>query len=154
MSKVLKSDNTGLYFVRGLGFTGTVATATRFDDENDAYDTQDCAENMGLGTSSVLEVDEVNAGIDQNEDGTSWAVNYVRKQDANGGVKHNDRNPSPRRFKTREEAEHHARRFVKVWGHVGFWVTKTNDPVNAWVNKITGKTNPEIGAKRAFDAVA
>ena len=148
MSKLVRSVN-GSYFVQGSGFTGTVATATRFDTFDGAYTTRSCARNMGLGDSEIVEAPAAAPNpIVQNPDGTSWAPNYVRAKDANGGVKHNNLNPSPRRFRTRAEAEHHAARFMKIEGHVGFYVTLTNDPVNAWINPVNGKTNPEIGRMR------
>jgi hypothetical protein len=55
---------------------------------------------------------------------------------------------SERRFATRKEAEHHGKRFTKIEGHKSFRVFESNDPVNAYVNWKTGKTNPVIGLKR------
>jgi hypothetical protein len=153
MNKVIRSEQTNRYFVQGQGFVGTQATATRFVDFYDAEETQDFAKSMGLGRSYLEDVEDVPEAvgepvIQQNIDGSSWAVNFVRKQDANGGVKHNNLNPSPRRFRTKEEAEHHALRFVKIESHVGFWVSPSTDHVNAYVNQVTGKTNPVIGRAR------
>lgn len=51
---------------------------------------------------------------------------------------------SSRTFTSREEAEHHAKRFVKKHGHVGYDVFRTPKKANAWVNWNTGKTNPAI----------
>lgn len=77
--------------------------------------------------------------IQQNKDGSSWAVRYIRK----AGAK--DRPQSGRRFRTRDEARMHGTRFVKLKGHIGFKLEKVKEPVNAWVNKKTGLTNPAIG---------
>lgn len=55
---------------------------------------------------------------------------------------------STRRFATRREAMQHGRRFKKIEGHKAFSVFKSTDRVNAWINWITGKTNPIIWLRR------
>ncbi len=83
----------------------------------------------------------------------SFAVCYVRKTDlaADGTVRQNIKNPSRRRFATRDEANQHGSRFAErkakgsdvagSAGHVGFYVIETYDPVNAEINWKTGLTN-------------
>lgn len=51
---------------------------------------------------------------------------------------------SARRFTSRKEATHHAKRFVKIHKHKGFKVVWVAKRANAWINWITGKTNPVI----------
>lgn len=150
-NKLLKSVVSGKYFVEGDGFTGTRDTATRISVD-DIEDVRNCAKAMGLG-DTVIEDDAVTAGdpnIKQNADGTSFAVSFVRRKDldGNGGVKAHKLNPSKRRFATHAEATHHGARFTQIEKHLGFYVTQTKDPVNAYVNKVTGKTNPVIGRAR------
>lgn len=55
---------------------------------------------------------------------------------------------SDRRFKSPEEAFHHAKRFKRIEKHKAFEVVVVLKRANAWVNFKTGKTNPIIGAKR------
>lgn len=151
MSKVIRNTESGLFYVEGQGFKGTVATATRFAAVADANGALDCARKFGFGGVAVVEnaPAPVDSHIKQNANGKSFAVSFIRAKDLVGGsVAANKRNPSPRRFATAAEAQHHAARFVKIEKHVGFYVTETNDPVNAWVNQVTGKTNPEIGKAR------
>ncbi len=147
--KIIKQNATGLYLVEGRGFVGTKATATQFSPE-DVGEVQSCAKAMGLGESTVeCAGNGADQNIKQNADGTSFAVSFVRKNQLEGGnVKAHRLNPSKRRFATEAEAELHGARFKKIEKHLGFYVTKTNDPVNAYVNKITGKTNPVIGRGR------
>ena len=51
---------------------------------------------------------------------------------------------SQRRFATRKEALQHGKRFTKIQKHVGFDVVRTNKKANAWINWVTGKTNPVL----------
>ena len=75
----------------------------------------------------------------------SFAVNYVRKDQVKDGVvAANPRNPSVRRFATEKDARNHALRFVKEQGHRGYWLSRTNDRPNAWINPKTGLTNPAL----------
>lgn len=151
MSKVVIKNSTGLYLVEGSGFTGNVAQATRYDSDQ-ASEVQDCAAAMGVKNTSQEAVVEAvaNTNIVQNPDGSSYAVYFIREKDLDGrgGVNPHRLNPSKRRFRTQGEAEHHKNRFVRIEKHVGGYVRKTQDPVNAWVNQVTGKTNPEIGRAR------
>ncbi len=154
--KVLRSNDytksyRGSYFVQGHGFTALEpAKATAFKDEEVAQ-TQECIASCGMGTSTAETiVVAADPNIKQNADGSSFAVYYIRKNQvrSDGSVVTHKNNPSKRRFATEDEANHHARRFVKIEGHVGFWLQKRAEAVNAYVNKVTGKTNPEIGKKR------
>lgn len=153
MSKIIK-NSAGLYFVYGTGFGGNLDSASRLT-EAEAADVIQSASDMGITNLKVYTAPEdeapatcVCAGI------TSWAVCYVRKDDLNtdGSIKTNSKNPSRRRFATREEAIAHGSRFSHrkasagdtpgSAGHVGFWIVGTSDPVNATVNPLTGLTNP------------
>lgn len=150
MSNIVKNSQTGLYFVQDKGFSGTGVTATRFGDHDGAQDVVDCAKSMGI-VAAIEEVKaEANPHIVQNANGISYAPNYIRKGDvkADGSVAANRNNPSPRRFRTESEASHHAARFKRIEKHSGFFVTESTDPVNAWVNQVSGKTNPVIGRAR------
>ncbi len=51
---------------------------------------------------------------------------------------------SVRRFTSKKEAIHHGKRFTKIHKHKGFTVIKVNKRANAWVNWLTGKTNPVL----------
>lgn len=146
--KVLK-NNAGNYFVQGRGFTGAQAQATRFDNEAKANETAKCAEAMGLGYSYTEEVAGGDPLIIQNADGSSFAVSFIRPKDVVGGqVRANKLNPSKRRFRLEAEANQHGNRFKRLENHLGFYVTKVYEPVNAYVNVLNGKTNPEIGRAR------
>ena len=149
MAKVIKDTKSGLYFVEKQGFNGTVALATRFDTLEAASATVAQVARFGI-VASIENAVEVDANIKQNADGTSFAVSFIRAKDLNsdGSIKTNKRNPSARRFATKQEAVHHGSRYVTIEKHLGFYVTTTKDPVNAYVNKVTGFTNPEIGKKR------
>jgi len=152
MSKVvIKNTATGKYLVEGSGFSGTATQATQYDSDR-AEEVQECAAAMGFGDTSVeaVAVANANANIKQNADGSSYAVSFVRPKDLDGSGRVNAHrlNPSVRRFRTIEEARHHVARFTRIEGHLGFYVTKTQDPVNAWINQVTSKTNPEIGRAR------
>ena len=133
----LKGSN-GSYYVKGEGFTASCRKkASALTDEQ-----VNCAIELGFtGTKEVL--------------ATSFAVNYIRAGDldSNGQVKPNTKNPSRRRFATRDEAIKHGSRFgvrksaergakPGSAGHIGFYVTESTDPVNAKVNWKTGLTNP------------
>lgn len=136
------------YFVDGLGFSGTQANATRIN-EDDVPCIQKCAARMGHGETSV-----------EDAPNRSFAVTYIRKGDVKDGQLDKQApntalgqlDPSRRRFATFEEARVHGSRFhvrrhnrgdaPGSAGHVGFFITETNDPVNAKVNPETGLTNP------------
>jgi hypothetical protein len=148
MSKyALKSVSSSLYFVEGKGFASSVAAdATLFESNEEASATASTAARFGLEAA----VETVEPNIKQNTDGTSFAIYYVRPGDLNadGSVKANAQfNPSKRRFADRADAERHAARFVKIWGHVGFYVREVTQPANAWINPVTGFTNPVIGSR-------
>ena len=149
---VIKNTKSGLFFVEGTGFAGSQASATRFANAAEADQVLKCAARFGIavGDSVIEAAVEVDPNIKQNADGSSFAVNFVRAKsiNADGSINTHRLNPSKRRFATIEEARHHGSRFVTIEKHLGFYVTKTTDPVNAWVNQGTGKTNPEIGKKR------
>lgn len=130
-------NSSGLYFVKGQGFTAkTQATASQLTAGE-----VDCARGLGyVGTTEAVPVRK------------SWGVCYVRATDLNGtAVKPNKRNPSERRFATKQEAVTHGSRFnvrrkrkgdsAGTANHVGFYVVETNDPVNAAINPQTGLTN-------------
>jgi hypothetical protein len=150
MSKVLIKNTEGKYLVTGSGFVGNSTNATQFCSE-EAGDVQGCASSLGIQTTKEAVAEVVTCkNLVQNPDGSSYAVSFVRAKDLDGSgrVSAHRLNPSKRRFKTEQEARHHGARFVRIEGHRGFYVTKTQDPVNAWVNVTTGKTNPEIGRAR------
>lgn len=123
---IVRSIN-GLYFVKGYGFSGSKATASKLTS----------AELAAVNTAGYIGTNEVAV--------TSFAVNYVRPEDvANGQVKPNKFNPSKRRFATFDEAWQHgylARTREESKAHLGFYVTETTDPVNASINWKTGLTN-------------
>lgn len=149
MAKTVKNTASGLYLVKGSGFVGTSAQATRFDSYEAANAAVACAADMGVRASIENAVDS-DPNIKQNASGVSFAPSYIRKKDlrADGSVAANGRNPSTRRFATRAEAQKHIDRFVKLEGHVGGFITESRDPVNAYINPLSGFTNPEIGKKR------
>lgn len=151
MSKVIK-NSAGRYFVAGRGFVGTVAEATSYPTLSQAQAKVEDLVGLGFapGTIENAPAPVDGSGAIQNRDGTSFACYFIRPKDLNadGSVKSNKRNPSSRRFKTQSEAQHHASRMVAAFGHRGYYVVKTNDPVNAWINSANGLTNPEIGKKR------
>ncbi len=134
----LKSVKSGLFFVRGSGFTAKCdKEATQLSDAD-----VNCARSL-LEPFTMVEVSVT----------VSFAVNYIRKGDvgANGVVTPNKKNPSKRRFATRAEANQHGSRFYSrvakkgdkpgSAGHIGFYVTETTDKVNASINWETGLTN-------------
>lgn len=51
---------------------------------------------------------------------------------------------SVRRFSSRKEAEHHAKRFKRIHGHKSFTIVRVAQRANAWINWSTGKTNPVL----------
>lgn len=71
----------------------------------------------------------------------SYGVTFVRRKANKKGqlVLHSDR-----RFSSREEAEHHGKRFSKKHKHAEFSVCIVQKKANAWVNWKTGKTNPAL----------
>lgn len=141
MKQYLKGTQSGLFFVLGKGF---VASCTK--DASVLTDAQVAsARNLGFEPSEVVKV------------ATSYAVNYIREGDAkaDGSIAANKRNPSKRRFATKDEAIQHGSRFQErrkkagdeagTAGHIGFYVTVSDDEVNAEINWKTGLTNP-LGA--------
>lgn len=153
MDKIIK-NTAGSFFVTNNGFTGTIDTATRFATLEAAQSQIACLVSVGLTGTIENSPVAADVAIVQNSDGTSYAVSYIRSKDldADGSIKTNKRNPSPRRFKTFAEARIHATRAVDHHQHSGYYISKTYAPVNAYVNKITGLTNPEIGKKRVLVA--
>lgn len=148
--KVIK-NTSGLYLVKDKGFIARVpAEATTFTDK-EFVEVLGCIRSV-TGMAAVAEdfVVPTDPNIKQNASGVSFAVSYVRAKQlrSDGSINTHKLNPSKRRFATHEEATHHGRRFMSIEKHLGFYVTETRDPVNAYVNKVTGKTNPEIGKKR------
>ena len=138
----VKNTSTGLYLIVGKGFvSSTQKGATEFSF-NDAGQQATCAANMGIAAIYVT-VPQVK----------SYAVNYVRTGDVNadGSINANKRNPSKRRFATKDEAIQHGSRFSErrklandaegTAGHVGFWVSESFDAVNAEINWKSGLTN-------------
>jgi hypothetical protein len=156
MNKIIKNTRSGFYYVDRRGFTGRLDEATQFASYEDAADARECAASMGVPErDTIIEnapvaAQAIESKLQQNPDGSSYTVFYTRKKDVqyDGSVRANRNNPSPRRFRTEKEAHHHAARFVKIEKHVGYRVEKTYSPVNAFVNVVTGKTNPLIGRKR------
>lgn len=148
--KIIKNTE-GKYFVAGRGFAATIpGEATRFSNE-EVKANQECIAACGLGATMVEEVVVTSdPNIVQNTDGKSYAVSFVRQKQlrADGSINTHKLNPSKRRFASQAEADHHGARFRRIEKHLGYYVTVTSDPVNAYVNKVTGKTNPEIGKKR------
>lgn len=125
----LRGNRTGRYFVKGSGFTATTrAGASQLTSAEVA-----AARSLGFEPSTTETVRK------------SWAVNYIRPEDiVSGRVQANTNNPSARRFATKEEAVQHGTKFPtrsQSAGHAGFYVTETNDPVNAAINWDTGLTN-------------
>lgn len=138
---IVKNIVSGLYFVEGQGFVAAnSAQATKMDVAR-ADDVADAAEVLGA-----------NAEVEP-APSVSFGVNYIRAGDVNadGSISANKRNPSKRRFATRDEANQHGSRFGErrakhgdaagTAGHIGYWVSETNDPVNAEINWKTQLTN-------------
>jgi len=136
--KYLLKNAAGLFYVLGQGFAASTKAAASLLDCAQIQ----CAQSLGFIGTKV-------------EATKSFAVNYIRAEnlDANGQVKPDTRNPSKRRFATRDEAVQHGTRFNArkaakkgalpgSAGHIGFYVTETSDPVNATINWKTGLTNP------------
>lgn len=136
MSKkyIVKSDDN-LYFVLGHGFvTECYGEASKL--EQGQIDGLMLAGFVGTAFEATV----------------SYAVNYIREGDlVDGVVQGNPKNPSKRRFATRDEANQHGSRFgTRVAnkgdapgsaGHIGFYVTESSDAVNAVINWKTGLTN-------------
>lgn len=148
--KVIK-NSTGFYFVHERGFTSrTVSGATQFDDR-DVLETQRCLRSAGHGITATEDVKSLaDVNIVQNTDGTSFAVCFVRPKQIRSDLSliSNKLNPSKRRFRTEAEAQHHATRFTKIEKHAGYFIIRRYEPVNAYINQVTGKTNPEVGKAR------
>jgi hypothetical protein len=134
----LKGNASGLFFVLGRGFVAyDKTTASQLTEAQ-------IAGAHAAGFEPATKVDVV----------VSFAVNYIRQGDldANNVVKANAKNPSSRRFATRDEANQHGSRFnvrkadkhaaPGTAGHIGYYVTESSDPVNAVINWKTGLTNP------------
>ncbi len=137
MKQYLKGTKSGKFFVLGAGF---VARSTK--EASVLTDAQvQAAQLLGFEPSEVVKV------------ATSFAVNYIREGDVNPdfSIAANKRNPSKRRFATKDEALQHGSRFSErrkkagdeagTAGHVGYWVSESNDAVNASINWKTGLTN-------------
>lgn len=141
MAKYIAQSNTNgkFYDAATGGFTAETACKASKLEEADL----DRLDNLGFD----FEEQEL-------QEHKSWAVCYVRHEnlDGSGNVIADRRNPSRRRFATKDEAIAHGSRFDKrvarkgdkpgTAGHCGFYVIQTNDPVNATVNPRTGLTNP------------
>lgn len=136
MNKQYYLKNGANYFVLGAGFsTSNQANASKLTQAQ-----IDCAKGLGYTGTSIPVV-------------VSFAVNYIRATDldAAGNVQPNKRNPSKRRFATKDEAVQHGKRFearrlkqgdaAGTAGHIGFYVTESTDAVNAKINWKTGLTN-------------
>jgi hypothetical protein len=134
----LQGNASGLFFVLGVGFIAADKNkASQLTNDQIAG-----AVAAGFGPATKIEVV------------VSYAVNYIRQTDldANLVVKANAKNPSSRRFATRDEANQHGSRFnvrkaakgapEGSAGHIGYYVTESTDPVNAVINWKTGLTNP------------
>ncbi len=146
-------NTAGLYFVTKKGFVAkSQAAATKFTNE-EVNSVMDCIESagvMGPFTTEDVKV-ESDPNIVQNADGSSFAVAFVRPKQIRADLSINTHklNPSKRRFKTEDEAIHHARRFTRIEKHAGYFILpRKNEAVNAYVNKVTGKTNPVVGKGR------
>jgi len=133
----LKGIESGKFFGLGRGFTATTkAEASQLSDEQ-----VEAVRIAGFEPSETVAVS------------TSFACNYIRSGDVNvdGSIAANKRNPSRRRFATKDEAIQHGSRFSErrklagdepgTAGHVGFWVSEELDAVNASINWKTGLTN-------------
>ena len=147
--KVIKNTTSGLYFITGKGLVAkSAAEASKFTEAS-IGSTMECLTNCGLGPV-VAENVASDPNIQQNYDGISYAVSFVRPKQlrSDGSINTHKLNPSKRRFRTHDEAVHHGSRFMAIEKHLGFYVTTTRDPVNAYVNRVTGKTNPEVGKAR------
>lgn len=136
MNKYMLKNSKGFYYVKGQGFASTCnKEATALDDAQ-----LDTLADLGFEGQEELAF-------------LSFAVNYIRQSnlDEDNQVCSDDRNPSKRRFATRDEAIQHGTRFGArkatadgepgSAGHIGFYVTESTDPVNAAVNWKTGLTN-------------
>ena len=136
----VKSIATGLYMIVGHGFVGGHCEATVFSAVDAVLVTTNSV-TFGIN-DAVVEAAYI-----------SYAVNYIRDVDINedGVVTPNNKNPSRRRFATRDEAVKHGSRFGErkaakgdpsgTAGHIGFYVMESSDPVNAEINWKTGLTN-------------
>lgn len=137
---IVKNIVSGLFFLAGSGFVADQKTATVMSEDKLTV-VLGAAYDMGINAEAV---DAPNV---------SFGVNYIRQGDVNadGSISANKRNPSKRRFATRDEANQHGSRFGErkakagdaagTAGHIGYWVSETNDPVNAEINWKTGLTN-------------
>lgn len=141
MNKLFTLSLRGLYYVAGRGFYTTCAANATKLTQAQATDLVRCQASFGVTGIVTVPV------------ACSYAVNYIRAGDLDGqgNVIANRRNPSKRRFATRDEANMHGSRFnvrrasagapEGSAGHIGYYVTESSDPVNASINWKTGLTN-------------
>ncbi len=144
---IIKNVINGKFFVANKGFVATIPSEATKYDLNSAELNSALAMARALGFSvTTQEFVPVDPNIVQNADGSSYTVHYIRKGQVNidGSVQAHKNNPSKRNFATQDEAIHHASRFMKSEGHLGFFVIKVQARVNSYVNKVTGLTNPEL----------
>jgi hypothetical protein len=132
----LQSKVSGFWFVKGQGYISSLEAAS-------ALTVNEIEAIRAAGFEPFKAIEVV----------TSFAVSYVRVPDLNddGSIKDNVKNPSRRRFATRDEAIQHGSRFSVrkakgsdvegSAGHIGYYVIETSDPVNATINWKTGLTN-------------
>lgn len=149
MNKYNIKSRHGHFMKLGCGFCSTTQKDALVFVEDEAQDVVDSFNHVyGAGYAEAVPV------MDK-----SYAVSYVREGDldGDGNVIANRKNPSRRRFATRDEAIQHGSRFQErkanvndaegSAGHIGFYVIETYDPVNAEINWKTGLTNP-LGVKQ------
>ncbi len=74
----------------------------------------------------------------------SYGVTFIRRKALKKAAQKGELRTSQRRFSSRKEAEHHAKRFQKIHKHKDYSVCVVNKRANAWVNWKTGKTNPAL----------
>jgi hypothetical protein len=148
MKYALRGSN-GRYYVKGAGLSASSLSGATAVEQADLASVQTCLSNAGLGYTTAVPCT------------VSFAVTYIRKTalGSDGKVYQRTPNaamgeidPSKRRFATFDEAVQHGSRFPArrkersdapgTAGHIGFYVTETNDPVNAAINWKTGLTNP------------
>lgn len=74
----------------------------------------------------------------------SYGVTFIRRKALKKVRQKGELRTSDRRFSSRKEAEHHAKRFQKIHKHKDYSVCVVDKRANAWVNWKTGKTNPAL----------
>lgn len=74
----------------------------------------------------------------------SYGVRFTRSKALKRSPRPGIAFTSVRRFATRKEAEQHAKRFARKHGHKKAEIMRVNKRANAWVNWLTGKTNPVL----------